>query len=184
MLSIITQPAALPVTKQQVKEHLRLALDDNSEDTLIELMIDAATQAAENETNRSLINRTLRLKQYAALKIELPKPPLVSVSSVKLIDEDGVETTLTTDDYSIDDVCLVPEICLDSIGSNKYIQVDYVAGYGTAADDVPTPIIKWMLCYINTLYEFREQFISNSLNDLPKTFIDSLLDPYRIVSIH
>lgn len=184
MLSIITQPTNKPVTLEEVKHHARLALDDNSEDALLELMIDAATKSAEFETNRSLINRTIRIKEYAALKIELPKPPLVSISSVKLIDSDGVETTLTTDDYSIDDVGLVPELHFDSIGAAKYVQVEYVAGYGSSASNVPESIRKWILCRVNTLYEYREYFMNGSLNDFPKSFIDSLLDDYRIVSAH
>lgn len=183
-LSIITEATIKPITLDEAKKHLRLPLDQNDDDWLIEMMIAAATDKAESETNRSLINRTLSLRVYATAKIELPKPPLVSISSVKIIDVDDVETTLTTDDYTLDTVPLVPELAITNLSNAKYVVVQYIAGFGAAAANVPQNIRNWMLCRINTMYEYREEFIAGSLSDMPKTFIDGLLDAYRIVSVH
>lgn len=183
-LLVITQPTVKPISLDEAKKHLRLSLDENEEDWLIEMMIAAATDKAESETNRSLINRTLSLRVYAASKIELPKPPLVSISSVKIIDSENTETTLTTDDYTLDTVPLVPELAITNLSNAKYVVVQYVAGFGAASANVPQNIRNWILCRINTMYEYREEFIAGSLSDVPKNFIDGLLDAYRIVSVH
>mgnify|MGYP000222717564 CR=1 FL=1 len=183
-LTIITAPAVKPVTLEQAKKHLRLDLDADVDDWLITVMIAAATSQAEALANRSLITRTLRLRVYAALCIELPKPPFANISSVKLIDEDGVETTLTTDDYTVDTVPLVPVLELTSLDGAKYVQVEYTAGYGSTAASVPESIRHWIMCRINTLYEYREAFVAGTFDDKPGAFIDGLLDPYRIVSAH
>jgi hypothetical protein len=213
-LTIIAPPTGYPVTRTEAKEHLRLALDDISEDWLVDLMIAAATKQAEKETNRSLLPRTLRLVVYAdsatgirrylsnkpmsewpyysGYAVELPRPPFISITSAKLIDAEGDETPLTEDDYVIDQVPLVPVFNAKRAGSAETILIEYTAGYAIADDDdetetaaaVPADIKKWMLCYINTMYEFREKFIAGTFDSKPSEFIDGLLDDYRIVSAH
>lgn len=183
-LTIITAPTVKPVALDLAKKHLRLDLDTDVDDWLITAMIAAATDQAEARTNRSLITRTLRLRAYAAACIELPRPPFINISSVKLIDEDGAETVLTTDDYSVDTVPLVPVLELETLNDAKYVQVEYTAGYGSTAASVPESIRHWIMCRINTLYEYREAFVAGTFDDKPGAFIDGLLDPYRIVSAH
>lgn len=182
-LTVVTAPAIKPISLEEAKKHLRLALDDDSEDWLVNLMIESATDDAEDATNRSLINRVLRLRVYAASSIELSKPPFVNVSSVKLINAVGVETVLE-DGYEIDTVPLVPVLVIDNLGDAKYVQIEYTAGYGATMASVPAKIKKWMLCQINTMNEFREEFIAGTLDAQPGKFINGLLDKYRIVSAH
>ena len=56
--------------------------------------------------------------------------------------------------------------------------------YGSTAASVPESIRHWIMCRINTMYEYREAFVAGTFDDKPGAFIDGLLDPYRIVSAH
>lgn len=183
-LTIITPPAVKPVSMEQAKKSARLDMDIDVDDWLITTMIAKATEQAEARTNRSLITRALRLRVYAAACIELPKPPFANISSVKLIDEDGIETLLTIGDYSVDTVPLVPVLELKTLGTARYVEVEYTAGYGSTPASVPESIRNWIMFFVRTANENRDAFASGALDDKPYGFWDGLLDPYRIVSAH
>jgi hypothetical protein len=61
------------------------------------------------------------------------------------------------------------------------VQISFTAGYG-AAVDVPAGIKTWMLMRIGSFYENREEesvAYRVTVQHLP--FVDTLLDPYRIM---
>lgn len=58
--------------------------------------------------------------------------------------------------------------------------MDYTAGYGDAATDVPEGIRHWILLRVGTLYENREEVAILSRQSIePLPFVDCLLDPYK-----
>jgi uncharacterized phiE125 gp8 family phage protein len=65
---------------------------------------------------------------------------------------------------------------------NAY-EVQYVAGYGNSASDVPTPIIQAIKLLTTHLYENRELVTSMSANTIPYT-IGQLLQPYRVMRLN
>jgi uncharacterized phiE125 gp8 family phage protein len=75
----------------------------DSEDSEIQQAINSAVEDLEEDTGRAYGQRTydLVLDSFPSV-ICLPKPPLVSVTSVKYIDSADVEQTLTVDtDYTV-----------------------------------------------------------------------------------
>lgn len=184
---LITAPATEPVTLAEAKLHLRV--DASDEDTLITSLISVARHECENRTGRALITQTWELtRDCFADEMELPQPPLQSVSSVKYFDTSEVEQTLASSVYRVDSysqpgrVTLAyeetwPDIALEYPNA---VAIRYVAGYGAAASSVPPPLKQWMLLHIGHWYANREA-ASKDLRTLP--MLDGLLDPYRIVPV-
>ena len=68
-------------------------------------------------------------------------------------------------------------IPLPEIGA---VSVDYTAGYGSLATDVPEGIRHWILLRVGTMYENREEVAILSRGSIePLPFVDCLLDPYK-----
>ena len=119
-----------------VKGYYNINTDDY--DDQIRRNLRTSLNTIENYTSRNIITRTVtaRWKVYPKI-VTLPSAPIVSVTSVKTIDEDGTEEALTlnTDYYSYGS----SEIDLEVItGDYPSLEVVYEAGYGKGLDDIPT----------------------------------------------
>lgn len=185
-LKIITAPTAEPITLAEAKIHLRVDDDLTGEDALIEALIVAARQGAEQITGRALMPQVLELAlDDFPDEIVLPRPPLASVSSVKYLDANETLQTLSSDRYLIDDYSqpskIVPaygETWPSALDRENSVLVRYTAGYANAAA-VPQEIKAWMLLRIGALYENRESVAAGAaLSELP--FVDRLLDAYKV----
>ena len=91
-----------PITTAQAKTHLGVL--HSNDDTYIGLLVTAARQACEAETNRALIYSKweLRLDRFPVEEIIIPRPPLYSVDSIQYVDEDGTTQTWAASKYQID----------------------------------------------------------------------------------
>lgn len=180
-LITLSAPAVEPVSEPEVKSHLRLPLDDSSEDELLRLLIQVARETAEVETGRALITRELLLTAPASPCVDIPLPPLIGIDEVKSYSSDGVATLLTAADYRLDKTGLLPRLRLPVLCADDVLTVRYRAGYGTGPGSVPAAIRRWMLMHVGTLYEHREAVVVGpGVNALPRTFVDGLLDPFRV----
>lgn len=157
-----TPPAIEPVTLQEAKDFAKV--DGTAEDALIEGFITAARSAIEGILGRSLINQTivLRLDEWARDVLPLPRPPLIAVTEVRTLDEDGTETVYASSNYYVidgDRAELVlkggvtpPE---NTVRARGGFEVEYVAGYGAYAEDVPQGIRNAILQWVAVMYETR-----------------------------
>lgn len=194
---IITAPSVEPVTLTEAKLHLRET--DTAQDDLITALIVAARQYAENYTRRAFAQRTLELTLPcfpADSIIELPQPPLQSVTSVKYIDFAGTLQTVLASAYQVDsyrEPGLVKPAYLSfwqlTRDDFNAVQVRYVAGYAAAgspddyAYNIPAAIKHWIKVRVATLYEHREQLVVDqriTAIEVPRSIIDGLLDPYIV----
>lgn len=172
------------------------------EDTLLTGFITAARMHVENVvTHRALVTQTWQalLSQWPlADRIELPKPPLQSVTSITYVDNIDAPHTFAATLYDLELAATPPvlnpthprgSIVLTYCGSWPWetlrpaapITIEFVAGYGGAAD-VPRPIKQAMLLLIGHWYENREIIgdprFAAALAGLPLGF-DALLMAYR-----
>lgn len=196
-------PAIEPVSLSDAKLHLRVI--DTAEDTLITLMIAAARRYAEAYTGRSFISQGWRLvldsfpgpslmgvpfgRPYGLPPhaILLERGPVTALTSIQYTAMDGTTQTMSASDYVADLTGPVARVTpvfgkiwpipLPQIGA---VQVNFSAGYGAAATDVPEGIRHWILMRVGTLYENREQVAAMGRGRIdPLPFVDGLLDPYR-----
>lgn len=166
-LKLITPPATEPVTLAEAKLHLRVDITDD--DALITDIITAAREYVETTTRRQFVTATWEYRMdgfpSSGGDIELPRPPLASVSTVKYNDSDGNQQTLSTAEYDVNIDAVVGHVT-PAYGKTwpehrvetDSIQVQYVAGYG-AASAVPSSIKSAIFLMIGHLYEHREAVV-------------------------
>lgn len=175
-------PAEEPITTADAK--LQAIVQVSTDDDLIDAYIQTSRQAVEAFVHRSLVTQTWRLSLdcWPAV-IYLPMPPVQSVSSVKYVDDQGVLQTWDPANYRVD-IDSEPARITPAWGvtwpSIQYvtnaIQIEYVAGYGEAAD-VPEIFKQAMRLQVATMYEFREHTVSGTIvNQIPEG-VQSLLHP-------
>ena len=186
-LKPITAPAALAVTLAEAKAHLHV--DASEDDAWITANITAAVSDAEHRLGRALVNQTWELTLDAfPPAIELPNPPLASVTSVKYIDTAGIEQTLAGSAYTVD-TDNEPGMLIPAYGTSwpatratsNAVRVRYVVGYGIDGTTVPASIKAWILLRVGALYEHRESvLIGQAMQAAPRDFADGLLDRYKV----
>ena len=157
-------PAAPVVTLAEAKLHLRVEHD--AEDTLIERIVAAATERAEEIQLRAFVTQTFRLglsRFPSGRIIRLPRPPLQSVTSITYTDANGAEQTLPASDYRVDTAAVPGRVILNrsaawpSIADEPdAVKVTYVAGYGATGPSVPEEQRAAVLLFVGHLYESRE----------------------------
>lgn len=199
-VTVVAPPAEYPVTRAEAKLYARIDVTDD--DALIDDLIAAATADAESYTRRTFITTTLKLtldvpssNAFANLSegihdlpssilngpipssIGLSLPPVISVTSVKTTDNDGVEDTFDSAGYYVDTTS--GRLILKSgyswpsdIRTKAGFAVTYTAGYGDAAA-VPKPIKLAILMHVARMYEER------LVCQMPAS-CEQLLNKYRI----
>lgn len=161
---LLTAPALEPVTLTEAKKHANVIATDD--DALLTSLIAAARELVEQDTSRALINQTwaVELHDWWIDRIELPRPPLVSVTHVKYVDASGVTQTLPASYYDLDtrrepgvlwwdeDVTSQPAL---SDAANAVV-ITYVAGFGATAAAVPARAKQAILLLVSHWYRYRD----------------------------
>jgi len=191
-------PVNEPVSVAEAANHLRIDSDITNDDDLIALLITSARKYGEMLTGRSWITQKWRLQldsfyiaDTPAQIIELDRGIVQSIDSITYLDMSGtqqsMDMTLLAKDLVSTPARISPKfgtvwpIALPQIGA---VQINYTAGYGDNATDVPSGIRQWMLVRISTLYEHREEVEQVARGKIePMPFIDGMLDPYKVLTL-
>lgn len=188
-LYLVTEPAYEPVTVEEVKDHLRI--DITTDDTLISNMITAARQYCEEIQGRAYLTQTWDwyMDDFPKTPIDVPYPPLQSVTHIKYTDTDDTETEVDSDDYRVDIYSEPGRINLaygeswpsTTLKTINGVVIRFVAGW-TGANKVKerTKIAIKML--VGHLYENREAFASDyrlKIQEVPLG-LQTLIDVDRI----
>lgn len=143
---VCSTPATVdPISVAELKTHCRI--DTDAEDDYISALISAATQDTQAVQWRQFVNATYTLTLSAFPScgyIELPRPPLSSITSIKYLDTNGTQQTWDAANYRMDKSCEPGRICLaynvswPTIRSqSNAVEIIYVAGFGAAGSNVP-----------------------------------------------
>ena len=165
--TIKTAPAVEPVSKDDVKDHLRITGTDDDDE--LDVLLETARQLAESITRRAFITQTwyLYLDEWPADEIEIPFAPLQSVTAVtytKAGDASQYGNTWSSGEYDVDTDSepgrVLPaygkDFPADSRDTTNPIRGEFVAGYGDAASDVPRAIRTWIMQCVGYMFEDRE----------------------------
>ncbi len=201
-LRVITPATGEPVTVDDVRSHLRI--DSTDDDYLLAIYIKSARQYAENYTGRAFMPQTLQLRidQFPTGGIiELPKPPLstntTDVAITFLDGASGNSTTLSSTYYTVDSHSEPGRVLLnkDLTWPDEYnfphaVRVQYKAGYpldsSATGGTVPEAVKQWIMVRVGQMYEHREPILTGKdafVTDIPRDFVDGLLDPYVIIEV-
>lgn len=167
-LTIVTEPASEPLTLAEVKDHLRLSETVGSaEDSVITYYQQTARRYCERFQNRAYIEQTWKLVITAFPRqpyIEIPLPPLMSIDHVKYYGTGGTATTMTAANYYVDTDAEPGRVHLQygevwpgaTLRPVAGVEVQFVAGYGSAGSSVPDEIKQAINMFTGHLYENRE----------------------------
>ncbi len=172
-LSLHTAPVGQALDLAAVKLQCRMG-DLSDEDAYFAgVLIPAVADRAEASTRRALLTQTwdLVLDRFpSGTGLELPKPPLISVTFVHYLDTAGVTQTWSSSLYLVEapagprcargrielPFAGIWPITLDQPGA---VTIRFVAGYG-AGSDIPPLLTMAMLMDVGTLFENRESVLT------------------------
>jgi uncharacterized phiE125 gp8 family phage protein len=184
----IVEPDTEPLTLPGVKRHCNVIAED--EDALLWSLIHAAREQVETEANRSLVTQTWRMRLHTFPSdryIELPRPPLIAVTSIVYVDSDGVAQTVDDDDYDVDAdrepgaIWLAEDVDWpsDLADQANAVTITYTAGYGDP-DDVPRRAKQAMLLLVGHWYRQREAVGTSSFaTEIPLAY-RALINSLRV----
>jgi uncharacterized phiE125 gp8 family phage protein len=182
IFTLVTAPSIEPVTVTEMKDYARI--DGSDEDTALGSFITAARQASELYTHRAFLEQTWRISYdwWEDMAIELPRPPLISITKVETVDEDGIATLYAASNYYAVTDATPGKIAL-RIGATPPTNYDrdvagyrvtYLAGYGSLATYVPELLRLAVKQWAVVIYEER------AMTPEPPPNIKVLLDLYKV----
>lgn len=142
----------------------------SAEDDLLTALITVARDYCEGFQNRAYITQEWELwlddwphEDY----IRIPLPPLQSVEAIKYYDTDDTEATWDSGDYFVDVKSEPGRVALNwsevwpttTLRPTNGVLVEFTAGYGDLASDVPQRVRQAMLLMIGHWYEHREAVV-------------------------
>lgn len=170
------------ITLQEAKDHLNITSD--IDDSLIDFFITAATEIVETTINRALI-LTAKGDLFSCLydDMVLSVSNIKSISSITYLDSADVLQTLDPLIYELDkkigSVRLMPGQSFPAVSQRvNPVTVNFVAGYGANAQDVPASIRSAMLLTIGHFDANREATVPITISEMPMG-VKYLLAPYR-----
>jgi len=196
---VITPPALEPCSIADLKDHLRVT--HSNDDTLIDAMGRAARQYVESRTGRTLFQTTLEIvmDQFTYCNgefITLPRAsPLLSVTSVKYTDSDGVEHTLSPSSYIVN-ADAMPGGITPVYGQTwpsytprptASVRIRYIAGLSDTASPLVYPedgLVAIIKLLTEGFYNYRGPVLADEsgiMNAVANTYgVEALLAQYQV----
>ncbi|PHR59345.1 MAG: hypothetical protein COA43_09425 [Robiginitomaculum sp.] len=182
----LAPPNIEPIDLAYAKQFLRVDGDD--ENTLITSFITLARSQVENIIGRTLITRAYKYSGDLpnSTCLHLPRPPLLAVTSITLFDAAEQSAVIAPQQYTVNirrdpgDVKLnTGSSWADFLTNPAQIEIQFSAGYGESADDIPLPIKQAILLLLAQHFEYRDHADHPSI----PMMVDALLMPYRWVRL-
>jgi uncharacterized phiE125 gp8 family phage protein len=186
-LVLTSDPTSEPVTVAEAKAHLRV--DAANEDTLIASLILTSRLHVETALGLALLTQSwqLLLDRWPPEKdLQLPLRPLQSIDAVRVFPAEGAATVIDPSDYLADTASVPPRLIRTGViwpqpgKAANGVEIDFTAGYGASAADVPAPIRQALLLLIAHWYERREPIEVGSPETIVPAVVSDLLEPYRM----
>lgn len=203
--TLISGPTVEPLTLAEAKEHLKI--DHADEDNYITSLISASRKFAEDYTRLRLIEQTLmwtldRWPGYGGSIgeshplvvgyqknrfIEVPRGPLISVTSITTYDDADVGTEWDAENYYVSSpqnrIYRRTGVAWPSAGrTGGGIEILYKAGFGTLANDIPKSLRQALLQMVSHLYIHREPVTEGTVLNVPFT-VREQLNLFRKISL-
>ena len=190
-LELVTAPSTTPVTTAEAKDWLRVDISDD--DTLIDSLIENATDQVQIVTGRQLVTATY---DYFAESwelnnkgcVEIPLGNVASITSIKYKDTDEVLQTWDSSKYEVNFKTQIVQIRpistenFPSLGDEfNPVEIRFTAGYG-AASAVPDRLKTSIYMMVADAYEHREQMSEIKLDENPA--VNRILWNFRLRDFH
>lgn len=190
----LDQPTTPLVTIAEVKAQCEVSQDIDDDDGKIRGYIDGVYSHLSGHAGimgRCLYRQKWRVssQDWPASRIcRLPFPDASAIDAVKYFDEVNAEQTVSSANYDLledersslvrfKDSFAFPGVYDDRLDA---VQIEFTAGYGTKASDIPASIRTAALLMVCDLYENRGNVSDVQMSEIPMPAgSDRLLQPYR-----
>lgn len=195
----LTQPAVL-VPLSEAKKHLKVSFSDD--DSIIELCSQFAQDYIEQQTGQWLGEQSWSYKLDSfptGRTINLDFGPLKSITSIKYLDSDGAEQTLSQSKYYFARDPHKSRIVLKPVeswpvtadGAPDAVTIEALGGYKIGANtaqgetELPPTLKKALYLLVNHFYEFRELVYTGlQLREFPAALtVTHMLSTYKRVGV-
>jgi uncharacterized phiE125 gp8 family phage protein len=188
---LVAGPAAEPIALADAKAFLRV--DSDAEDGLIATLITAARLHVEGITGRAMIAQSWRIVLDGWPLdgfVKLPVSPLISLTAINAYDAAGDAHAIALAQFLAETgsaparLYLPPSIAgMPILRDRMGLEIDYVAGYGGDAADVPADLKQALLTLIAYWFENRDAVIIAGTGAVVPSSFDRLINPYRSVRL-
>ncbi len=183
--------AVLPV--DAFKAHLRLGTgfaEDSLQETVLRSFLRAAIAAIEARTGKALIERSFSLELSSwqnAMGQSIPVAPVVSITSVAILDRLGQSTILDPESYWVEQDAHSPRLkpkgmLLPSLPQNGSARLVFLAGYAADFTGVPSDLVQAVMMLAAHYYEFRND--TGLPGGCMPFGVSSLVERYRSLRLH
>jgi len=190
-----TSPSVEPLSLEEVKIQAKVDLD--LDDEYLDGLITMSRQYVEAFQNRALITQTWTAYFDSFPTdgfFELPLPPLQNVTSLKYLDTDGVQQTMSSALYRVDNALEPGRIYLEyqqswpiSRAVRNAIEIEFICGYGDTATTVPAGTKHAMMMLCAAWYDRRTAVVdqsSGNVTELPRVIsVEQLLAFERVIPL-
>ncbi len=189
-LSLFSAPAVRAVLLEELKDHLKVDAEDDI--AYIAMLIDAImarVDGKEGILNRALITQTWDFTLDAFPHrdfIQIPLPPLQTVTSITYIDGAGDTQTWAASNYTVITDRLPGRVVLgfqlvypDTQRVPNAVTVRYVAGYGDSWNDVPATLRLALMQLAAHWYENRDPILIGTTQAELPMHVQALLMQHR-----
>jgi uncharacterized phiE125 gp8 family phage protein len=190
-LQRLSAPSTWPVSLADVKAHCRVDLNDD--DALLQTLLEAATELAEQATGRALMPQTWELSRESfpptrsiySEALVLTRVPVQSIVSLSYTDAAGVIQTLLPVNYLLNNcddfgfATVAPAFATLWPSEARDVKLRFVAGC-VDASLVPASIKQWIKLQVAAMYENREAETNGRGVQVKLGFVDALLNRYLV----
>jgi uncharacterized phiE125 gp8 family phage protein len=169
ILTEISAPPQAAVPVRAFADHLRLGTgfaDDGSQDAVLELYLRSAMAAIEARLGVALLSRpyswtVTRWREESSQG--LPIGPVLSIDAITIVDVEGTETAVDPEAWSLLRDDRRPRLIgrfgrrLPAIPSSGHAEIQFVAGYGPAWENVPADLRQAALLLAAHYYDNRNE---------------------------
>ena len=188
-LVLKTAPASTVISLAEAKAFLRIDSDYDDDDNYITSLINVATNVVEEFTRRRLISQTYNIYyDYFPPYIDLQVGERITVSHIKYYDTNNSLQTLAASNYDLDTRIKPGRIYEsengdfpDTFERPNAVEVEFIVG--SAASDVPAPIVQAIYIIIGRYYENRQDVVTGTIASELPLMVDHLLTPYRLLEL-
>ncbi|MBN3004509.1 phage gp6-like head-tail connector protein [Chromobacterium alkanivorans] len=175
---ITPQAAADIVPLAQIKQQCRVDADITDDDALLTSYTLAAVEACQHKMGRPILPQTWE-REFDDPALQLPlRCDVTSVVKVTAV-TGSAEIDLAAQSWRLAKGCKLVAMGIWPYGS-LLVRVRFACGAWPDAAGVPEPIKLWIMQRVATAYANREALAEDGrLIELPRDFVDGLLDPYR-----
>jgi uncharacterized phiE125 gp8 family phage protein len=184
---LLAGPAGEPVSLAEAKAFLKV--DGGAEDALIATLIGAARLHVEGITGTALLAQSWRvvLDDWPANGVvRLPVGPLLSVTAITATDDNGAGHDIGLAQFGSElDRLIVPRVVvgMPALQERGGIEIDYVAGFGSEAEDVPADLRQALLGLVAHWFEHRDAVLIAGSGAVVPTGFDRMVSRHKRVRL-